>query len=236
MSTFEYREESGHSETIPNVQTMVEAREVAEEWLKDGDWGVERKTLYAEATVFEKEEDEDGEETILDQATVHARIDPDEPDCREGEHDWCSPYELLGGLKENPGVQGHGGGIISTEVCAHCGMYRVTNTWDQSQGPEPVDTVEYRDADDASLEWAAERAIRNASDLDVLVEALAERYDDTSERFQERGLVDLPNFGGDETEDTRGIWSWDETRLLIGEGDPDEWQVVTREDWERGEI
>ncbi|WP_026332133.1 hypothetical protein [Thioalkalivibrio sp. ALE16] len=236
MSYFKYQEESGHSETIPNVQTMVEAREVAKEWLKDGDWGVERKTLYAEATVFEIEEDEDGEETTLDQANVHGRIDPDEPDCREDEHDWQSPHELLGGMEENPGVWGHGGGVTITEVCAHCGMYRVTDTWDQSQGPEPVETIEYRDADDTSLAWSAERAILKAPSLDSLVEALSERFDSTSERFQERGLVDLPNYGGDEPEDTQGIWSWDETRLLIGEGGPDEWEVVTREDWVNGEI
>lgn len=28
----------------------------------------------------------------------------------------------------------------------------------------------------------------------------------------------LPTFGGDEPSDTQGVWSWDETRLLVGYG------------------
>ena len=27
---------------------------------------------------------------------------------------------------------------------------------------------------------------------------------------------DLPTFGGPEPDDTSGVWSWDETRLLVG--------------------
>jgi hypothetical protein len=91
-------------------------------------------------------------------STYHTiAIDPDEPECIDEytEHDWESPHELLGGLKENPGVQGHGGGVVITEVCAHCGMYRDTDTWAQNpeNGEQGLTSVEYRDADDASLEW-----------------------------------------------------------------------------------
>lgn len=52
----------------------------------------------------------------------------EEPSCEFGEHEWESPYELLGGLKENPGVQGNGGGVIIKEVC-RCGCTKVTDTW-----------------------------------------------------------------------------------------------------------
>ena len=29
-------------------------------------------------------------------------------------------------------------------------------------------------------------------------------------------ITDLPTFGGDAPADTAGIWSWDESRLLVG--------------------
>lgn len=47
----------------------------------------------------------------------------------------------------------------------------------------------------------------------------------------ETGPIDmssLPTFGGAEPDDTGGIWSWDETRLLVGSG---RLRIVTREEW-----
>jgi len=91
---------------------------------------------------------------------VSVRIDPDEPDCVDDDgHDWRTPHSVVGGLKENPGVWGNAGGVITREVCARCGAYLINNTWDQSQGPEPVETVRYEPADDASRAYvAAKRA------------------------------------------------------------------------------
>jgi integrase len=41
------------------------------------------------------------------------RLEPSEPDWQnEHLHDWQSPWSVLGGLKENPGVWGHGGGVV----------------------------------------------------------------------------------------------------------------------------
>jgi len=34
----------------------------------------------------------------------------------------------------------------------------------------------------------------------------------------DRVLCDLPTFGGPDPADTSGIWSWDETRLLLTDG------------------
>ena len=45
-----------------------------------------------------------------------------------------------------------------------------------------------------------------------------------------RALQDCATFGGDAPEDTAGMWSWDDTHLLIGEG----WgncEIVAREEW-----
>lgn len=77
---------------------------------------------------------------------VLIEIPPVEPDCIDGhEHDWLSP-EWLGGLQENPGVWGHGGGVIMTRVCLHCGCGRTTDTWaqDPSSGTrQGLTSVEY---------------------------------------------------------------------------------------------
>lgn len=47
-------------------------------------------------------------------------------------HEWQSP-QWLGGVKENPGVWGHGGGVIVHEVC-ECGARKITDTW-ANNGP-----------------------------------------------------------------------------------------------------
>jgi hypothetical protein len=82
-------------------------------------------------------------------------VDPEEPDCSAADHDWCSPIEVVGGIDSNPGVWGHGGGVKITEVCRHCGGYRITDTWAQRQdtGEQGLESVEYHEADDASLAW-----------------------------------------------------------------------------------
>ena len=45
---------------------------------------------------------------------------------------------------------------------------------------------------------------------------------------------DLPNYGGATPDDLSGVWSWDETRLLVGECSDDVTLVSrdgTRADW-----
>lgn len=99
-------------------------------------------------------------DTVLvdhDQYTVTR--EPDECGCSGDEHDWRSPLSVVGGIAENPGVWGNGGGVIITEVCRHCGCYRVTDTWAQrpDNGMQGLTSVEYRDPDDVSLAWVRER-------------------------------------------------------------------------------
>lgn len=130
------------------------AREAAQEYVDDGDWGDNDATSWV--TVYVTPIDDDGEELEDEREDFTIFIKPDEPDC-EGrkEHDWRSPYSVLGGLKENPGVMGNGGGVIIKEVCAHCGKYRITNTWAQNYetGEQGLESVEYEDADSDSTEW-----------------------------------------------------------------------------------
>lgn len=96
----------------------------------------------------------------LDGLSITVQIDPPTPECVDDQgHDWQAPYEVLGGLRENPGVWGNGGGVICREVCAHCGVYQVTDTWAQRRdtGTQGHTTVTYEDADEASLAWVQER-------------------------------------------------------------------------------
>jgi len=81
-----------------------------------------------------------------DSVRIKIALEPDEPECEDGEdHDWQSPIEIVGGIKENPGVYGHGGGVTITTVCMHCGAERVVDTWaqDSSDGEQGLESVSY---------------------------------------------------------------------------------------------
>lgn len=151
---YEYVEETGHSETL-KAASLGEALAEARSLLRAGDWGQagSRKSIHVEAVV--RVLDEDGGEVGGERHPVSARIDPKPPEPEGISHDWQSPHQVLGGMEENPGVFGKGGGAVVTEVCANTGWYRVTDGWDQSQGPEPVETIEYEEPDHESLNWAA---------------------------------------------------------------------------------
>ena len=41
-------------------------------------------------------------------------------------------------------------------------------------------------------------------------------------------VTDLPTYGGEEPDDTIGVWSWDATSLLVGEGSWAECRIVDR--------
>lgn len=78
--------------------------------------------------------------------SVTVAVDPDEPPCRAGhQHDWQSPHAIVGGSAENPGVRGHGGGVIITEACMVCGCGRRTDTWaaNPATGEQGLESVTY---------------------------------------------------------------------------------------------
>lgn len=81
-----------------------------------------------------------------EQSSTSVEIVPAEPACSiADEHDWQTPYEIVGGLEENPGVFGHGGGVITHAVCMHCGCGRATDTWatDPETGRQGLTSVSY---------------------------------------------------------------------------------------------
>ena len=81
-----------------------------------------------------------------------------DPVCPVEDPDWQSPYKVVGGCKENPGVYGSGGGVNITEVDAKTGIYRITNTWDQDVSGDgvPHESITYLEADESSLNWVEE--------------------------------------------------------------------------------
>lgn len=93
----------------------------------------------------------------VEERDITVSIEPEAPHCLADEHDWQSPHSVLGGSEENPGVWLHGGGAIIRECCAHCGWYRVTDTWAQRRdtGAQGLTDVRYEAPDEASMEWVS---------------------------------------------------------------------------------
>ncbi len=139
MTTYEARMD-GAAETI-EADSLEEAIQATEDWARDGDWGHNDTTIWVHAVLVETDADGD---------TIHrikVQIDPDEPRCEDGqEHDWQSPLDIVGGIKENPGVWGHGGGVTIQEVCLHCGCGKLTDTWaqDPETGEQGLNSVTYQ--------------------------------------------------------------------------------------------
>lgn len=135
-----------------NAEAAIEAAsaaEAAQEYVDTGDWGENTRTSWITVYVATSPD-------ATEREKITVAIEPEEPECDcDHDHDWRSPYSVLGGLRENPGVWGHGGGVIITEVCAYCGAYRVIDTWaqDPDTGAQGLRSTEYREADDASLAW-----------------------------------------------------------------------------------
>lgn len=96
--------------------------------------------------IYQNAVDSFGEIVEVRDKRVEFRVDENEPECTDGgEHDWDSPHEIVGGLKENPGVFGNGGGVIVNECCMVCGCKRTTDTWatNQTNGTQGHEVVSY---------------------------------------------------------------------------------------------
>ncbi len=57
--------------------------------------------------------------------------------------------------------------------------------------------------------------VKSLDDLLAILKALNE------EETAHVDMTDLPSFGGEEPDDTAGVWSWDEKRELVGDGRSD---------------
>ena len=104
-----------------------------------------------------------------EESTDEHTVEPTPPECLDGtdSHQWTSPIEIVGGIKENPGVHGKGGGVVIHEVCRQCGAHRHTDTWttDRQTGEEGLRSLTYGEPDEASAAYAAaSRLVGGTSD------------------------------------------------------------------------
>ena len=134
------------------------AQEACQEWVDTGDWGNNAKTTWV--TCHATPIGEDGE-PVGDAESHTMELEPTEPECCGGTHEWASPLSVVGGSKGNPGVWGNGGGVIITCVCRHCGCYLVTDTWAQNpeNGEQGLTSTEYRESDEDSEAWLTRLAV-----------------------------------------------------------------------------
>ena len=148
MITYIFTDTAGGQKTI-QADFDRDAIERAKEWVAEGDFGDVNETLWASARVREacplcwgvgKHADDckRSNEGLLDRV-VRAAVEPLAPPCsgKEG-HEWSSDFIV-------PSVRAHGGGIILTECCMHCGCARITDTWaqDLSTGKEGLRSTRY---------------------------------------------------------------------------------------------
>ena len=145
-------EDSGASEII-DADDLEAALEAAKEWASEGSYD-ERVMV----SVCVRGIDDDGEYTDeYDSSEVEAGPEPEAPECAEGEeHAWESPYEIVGGCKDNPGVWGLGGTTLTFHsVCCRCGAHKHETSYGSQRNPGQCDQVTYEEANDETKEWIA---------------------------------------------------------------------------------
>lgn len=119
--------------------------EAAQDYVDSGKWGEIESTTYITVTAWREGMDDEGNMVRIDEMDHTIRIDPEAPECTDGEHDWRSDHDVVGGCKENPGVWGNGGGVVIWEACAKCGCGRRADTWAQNpaNGEQGLESVNY---------------------------------------------------------------------------------------------
>ena len=148
-------------ETTITATTIEGALAATRVWAREGDWDTSSGTIWVDVYV----ESEHG-----DRLPDHnVNIAPPEPPCRpldmvsypdtgaaepprsgdvdspEG-HRWRSPHSIVGGIRENPGVYGHGGGVTCAYVCTRCGCGKHTDSGAQNPdtGTQGLSSIAYR--------------------------------------------------------------------------------------------
>lgn len=208
-----YWDLSHDSEGYRAVKAM-NARDAVEHAVADVNYPAGERTQWYTATAHCPLTDETAERSV--------EVDPTEPDCDDGAaHEWESPFALVGGCKSNPGVFGHGGGVVVHEVCMICGCERITDTWAQrpDTGEDGLTSVSYEPgayADEVRRmredmpEEIAGYEVRERSGGGWLVIAGADDADDALREIREAGFV--ADFTGDGGTDGTG---YDTTDIAI---------------------
>lgn len=148
--------------------------DAAQLFVDSGDYDVTSTTCWVTIATYRKGVDADGRIEQVEREEQTITIEPELPDCIDSEsHQWESPYSILGGLKDNPGVFGNGGGVICNEVCMLCGCKKTTDTWAQnpSNGERGLTSVSYEEGECSDevnqlLVASAKEALETEVDLD----------------------------------------------------------------------
>jgi hypothetical protein len=154
--------------------SLEAALEIARDNVDASNYEASESTLWIDVSVREicsTLHDNDDCDCDLEKGSSTVQCDPAEPDCEDDDasyplHSWSSP-SWLGGCDSNPGVWGHGGGCIIHEVCQHCGLTRITDTWAQrpDTGEQGLTSVEYSDVNQEEwLRRKRSRALRKAQE------------------------------------------------------------------------
>jgi hypothetical protein len=170
------------------AESLADAIEQGREWIEDGDWSgvgaenadengettyrtIELECCVREIVLDDNGETDDDETDDGDYWNCSGEYSDQLPECeapdsdfgldeRDDEgHVWESPYSLVGGLRENPGVWGGSGTSMSFEsVCARCGKYRREYEPGSQRNPdEALREITIRDRDEESEAWLKER-------------------------------------------------------------------------------
>lgn len=137
-----YRTGDGQVDHVFEAKDAEEAMDLAIDWWKDGSW--ENKS---EIDIYVQEINPFDDEMTFPQEwkTIEIGEDPPEPECTEDAHDWQAPHNIVGGLKENPGVWSLGGTTMTYHsVCSHCGLHRHETRYGAQRNPGQIDKIEYR--------------------------------------------------------------------------------------------
>jgi len=80
---------------------------------------------------------------------------PSDDDADEQGHVWRSPYSVVGGIKENPGVWSLGGTAMRfVECCRHCGCIKTTKqAGSQRNRDQPIEIITIEPRTEASEAW-----------------------------------------------------------------------------------
>jgi hypothetical protein len=143
LSPKEWHMSDGNAEITGEFDS---GKEAAQDYVDGGDWGDRSETCWITVRVWRLAVNGDGEIVSVDEDSHKITLEAEEPECtHEDGHDWQSPHEIVGGIKENPGVYGHGGGVTMEEVCMHCGCGQNTDTWaqDPCDGEQGLTSVTY---------------------------------------------------------------------------------------------
>jgi len=156
--------DSGDAEVFFECEDGSEAAQL---YVDGCDWGEVEKSFAVRVYTWTVDKNGDRIDEDVHLILVH----PEEPECEASElHRWVSPYCIVGGIRENPGVWGIGGaGLSLYRVCAFCGLARMERTTTHGYETEyNHDSIEYPRDSYASLDDLAKHWLQHADIPDGL--------------------------------------------------------------------